>query len=125
MKEPDKFPELDDAIAAHARAVCGGDLKSAEAFAADAALAAHRAVFTAARADSPADFVELGRARIGFQYVSKMRFTLGERNLTALLRWRLEDDGKWRIAEIEDLSGKRSPWSDIPPPAARTENGNA
>ena len=126
MKKPDKFPEMDEAIAAHARAICAGDLKTAEAFAAPPALAAHRAVFTAARAGSPVDFVELGRARIGFQYVSKMRFTLGERNLTILIRWRREDDGKWRVAETEDLSGKRSPWSDIPPPGtARTEKANA
>jgi|YelNatPaOPRAMG01_1025707.scaffolds.fasta_scaffold15145_4 hypothetical protein len=125
MKEPDRFPELDEAIVAHARAVCRGDLRNAEAFAADAALAAYRAVFTGGQAASPADFAELGRARIGFQFVSKMRFTLGERNLTALLRWRREDDGKWRIADVEDLSGKRSPWSDIPPPATRTENNNA
>lgn len=125
MKEPDKFPELDQAIAVHARAICAGDLGSAEAFVASDALANHREVF-AARGSSPADFTELGRARIGFQYMSKMRFTFGERRLPMLVRWRRERDGKWRIAEIEDLSAKRSPWSDIRPrAAARMENGNA
>jgi hypothetical protein len=126
MKEPEKVPELDDAIASHARAICAGDLKRAEAFAAPAVLAAHRAVFTPPCTGSPADFIELGRARIGFQYVSKVRFTLGERQLPMLIRWRRAENGKWQIAEAEDLSGKRSPWSDIPPlGAGRTENRSA
>ncbi len=126
MKEPEKFPELDDAIAAHARAVCASDFEAAEAFATSGVLTAHRRVFSAERIGSSADFIELGRARIGFQFVSKIRFTSGKRMLLMLIRWRREEDAKWRIAEIEDLSGKRSPWSDIPPIGApRPENRDA
>lgn len=116
MKEPDKVPELDEAIVLHARAVAAGESEAAEKYVTSAAMESHRALFQGvSSADASNSFEELGRARIGFQYVSKMRFTLGDRKLPVLIRWKHDEDGAWRIAETEDLSVKRSPWSDIQP----------
>ncbi len=55
--------------------------------------------------------------------MSKIRFLTDGAPLLMVNRWR-EENGAWRIAESEDLSGKRSPWSDIEVPAAlRSANG--
>ena len=47
-----------------------------------------------------------------------------------LYRWRKETDGNWLIVGVEDTTGKRSSWSDVPDLAAavaqaRAGNGNA
>ncbi len=117
MKEADKVPALDEAIVLHARAVTADESEAAEKYVTPLAMESHRALFrSVSGADASTNsFEELGRARIGFQYVSKMRFTLGDRKVPVLIRWKHEEDGAWRIAETEDLSGKRSPWSDIQP----------
>ena len=59
-----------------------------------------------------------------------LRFTNGDAMRRVLHRWRKEAEGKWAIVSVEDTTGKRSSWSDIPDLAAaiaqvRAENGNA
>ena len=78
----------------------------------------------------PAKVETLALAKVGFQYISKLRFTNGAAMRRVLYRWRKEADGKWVIVSVEDTTGKRSSWSDIPDLAAavaqaRAGNGNA
>ena len=82
------------------------------------------------RIAQPRNVETLALAKVGFQYISKLRFTNGSAMRRVLYRWRKEADGKWVIVSVEDTTGKRSSWSDIPDLAAavaqaRAENGNA
>ncbi len=129
MKGRLETPELDQAIDAHARAIVAGNLDAAGAFVSPGAREAHRELAAQFIGGGALEGFELpGRAKIGFQYMSRVRFLRGAQTLLALIRWRLED-GRWMIASVEDMSNKRSAWSDIEPPppyagsAARTENG--
>jgi hypothetical protein len=120
-------PGLDERIAAHGAALTAGDDRSAESFVSPSALEEYGAVMRGAGAHRPFERGEpLALARIGAQYVSKIRLHGHNATVTLLVRWRQETDGgRWVIAATEDLSGKRSPWSDIPHYAAqRTENRN-
>ena len=121
MKGHAEFPELDKAIDDHARAMVAGDLASAEAFLSDDARQSHRQFASKIAKGSVKGFIALGRSRIGFQHMSKVRFLTEGDPLLILNRWR-EETGAWRIASIEDLSGKRSPWSDIETPSALKRN---
>ena len=121
MKGHAEFPELDKAIGDHARAMVAGDIASAEAFLSDDARASHSQFVSKITKGSIKEFIALGRSRIGFQHMSKVRFLTGREPLLILNRWR-EENGAWRIASTEDLSGKRSPWSDIETPAALKRN---
>jgi hypothetical protein len=127
MKGHAEFPELDHAIDAHARAIVAGDLSAARAFlsssAESSAKEAHDAFVSKIARDSIKEFVKLGRARIGMQHMSKIRFLTGDEPLLMVNRWR-EENGAWHIAESEDLSGKRSAWSDIEIPAALRRGAN-
>jgi hypothetical protein len=53
-------------------------------------------------------FELIARARLGFQYIAKVRLHGANGDLTLQCRWR-EEQGAWRIAEIADV-GSRSPW---------------
>jgi hypothetical protein len=124
MKGHAEFPELDSAIDAHAHAIAAGDLQGARGF-----LSGHSELhdkFAAKiKAGDIKEIVKLGRARIGMQHMSKIRFLTDGEPLLMVNRWR-EENGAWRIADSEDLSGKRSPWSDIEvPKALRSANGVA
>ncbi len=122
MKSLTQTPELDRAIEAHGRALENGS-SLAEFIAADAR-ERYRAVMDPVLDDgSLAGFHPIGKARIGFHYISKVRFTRAGRFVTLLNRWR-DEGGSWRIVEVTDLSGRRSGWSDDAPPP-RTENGHA
>jgi len=133
MKKLDDITDLRDAIATHAEALAANDSATAEKFVLPQAIELHRqAAAEIARIPHPRTLEKLALAKIGFQYISKLRFTRG--NETAmrrvLYRWRKEADGKWLIVGVEDTTGKRSSWSDIPDLAAavaqaRAENGNA
>jgi hypothetical protein len=102
--------ELLAAVEAYSKALVAGDERTSEAFVAPAALAAHRAALIRSAAIRPFDqAVTLARARIGFQYIVKIRFTSPRGHLELQNRWREESDGRWRIVEVEDL-GLRSPW---------------
>ena len=133
MKKLDDITDLRDAIATHAAALAAGDRTMAEKFVLPQAIETHRQAATEiARIPQPAKVETLALAKVGFQYISKLRFTNGNENAMrrVLYRWRKEGDGKWVIVSVEDTTGKRSSWSDIPDLAAavaqaRAENGNA
>ncbi|HLX05590.1 MAG TPA: hypothetical protein VKR28_08645 [Candidatus Binatus sp.] len=131
MVHLDNIDDLRDAIATHADAVAAGDSASAEKFVQQQALETHRqAAAEIARIAKPLKVETLALAKIGFQYISKIRFSNGTAMRRVLYRWRKEADGKWTIVSVEDTTGKRSSWSDIPDLAAavaqaRAENGNA
>jgi hypothetical protein len=131
MKKLDDITDLRDAIATHAAALAAGDSAAAEKFVLPNAIETHRQAATEiARIPQPARVETLALAKVGFQYISKLRFTNGNAMRRVLYRWRKEGDGKWVIVSVEDTTGKRSSWSDIPDLAAavaqaRAENGNA
>jgi hypothetical protein len=131
MVHMDDITDLREAIAAHAAALAAGDSTAAEKFVIANAIETHRQ--TAAeisRIPKPAKVEKLALAKVGFQYISKLRFTNGNAMRRVLYRWRKEADGKWVIVSVEDTTGKRSSWSDVPTLAAAIEqtragNGNA
>ena len=124
MKGHAKFPELEKAIDAHAQAIAAGDLHAAKAFLSGENQAHDEFVSKIARS-SVKEIVKLGRARIGMQHMSKIRFLTDREPLLMVNRWR-DENGAWLIADSEDLSGKRSPWSDIEiPTALRSANSTA
>ena len=131
MKKLDDITDLRDAIATHAAALAGFDSTTAEKFVLPQAIETHRqAAAEIARIARPAKVESLALAKVGFQYISKLRFTNGDAMRRVLYRWRKKGDGKWVIVSVEDTTGKRSSWSDIPDLAAavaqaRAENGNA
>jgi len=131
MIHQDKITELREAIATHATALAAGESAAAEAFVLPGALEAYRqAAAEIARIPQPVKVEALALAKVGFQYISKLRFTGAGAMRRVLYRWRKEADGKWLIVAVEDTTGKRSPWSDIPDLAAaaaqaRAGNGNA
>jgi hypothetical protein len=131
MIHPDKIGELREAIASHAAALAACDRARAEAFVLARALDAHReAAAEIARIAAPIKVETLALAKVGFQYISKLRFTGGGAMRRVLYRWRKEADGKWLIVAVEDTTNKRSPWSDVPDLAAavaqaRAGSGNA
>ena len=131
MKKLDDITDLREAIATHAAALAAGDSAKAEAFVLPDAIETHRqAAAEIARIAQPRKVETLALAKIGFQYISKLRFTNGHAMRRVLYRWRKEAEVKWVIVSVEDTTGKRSSWSDIPDLAAaiaqvRAENGNA
>jgi hypothetical protein len=131
MKKLDDITDLREAIATHAAALASGDSATAEAFVLPVAIETYRqAAAEIARIAQPPKVETLALAKIGFQYISKLRFTNGTAMRRVLYRWRKEADGKWVIVSVEDTTGKRSSWSDIPDLAAAIEqaragNGNA
>jgi hypothetical protein len=131
MKKLDDITDLRDAIATHAAALAAGDSTAAEKYVLPQAIETHQqAAAEIARIPRPAKVETLALAKVGFQYISKLRFTNGDAMRRVLYRWRKEADGKWVIVSVEDTTGKRSSWSDVPDLAAavaqaRAENGNA
>jgi hypothetical protein len=131
MVHVDKIDDLREAIATHVAALAAGDSAKAEAFALPQAIETYRdAAAEIARIPQPVKVETLALARVGFQYISKLRFTNGDATRRVLYRWRKEADGRWLIVSVEDTTGKRSSWSDIPDLAAATAqaragNGNA
>jgi hypothetical protein len=131
MKKLDDTSELRVAIAAHSKAIAAGDVVSAETFAHPVAIDAYREVGAEiARLVGPLTVEDLALAKIGAQYISKLRIVGVGGYRRVLYRWRRESDGKWVIAGVEDTSNKRSPWSDVPTLAAaaahaRLGTGNA
>jgi len=123
MKGHAEFPELDTAIDAHARAIASGDLAAAKTFL-SGAVQSHNDFVSKIAKGSIKEIIKLGRARIGAQHMSKIRFLTAGEPLLIMNRWR-EENGTWRIADSEDLSGKRSPWSDIEVPAALRSGANS
>ena len=131
MKKVDDTSELRGAIAAHAEAIAAGETEAAEKFVHPGAIDAYREVAAEiGRLAGPLTVEDLALAKIGAQYISKLRIVGAVKYRRVLYRWRKEADGKWVIAGVEDTTNKRSPWSDVPTLAAaaaqaRLENGNA
>ncbi|MDO8432439.1 MAG: hypothetical protein Q7S58_08535 [Candidatus Binatus sp.] len=131
--EQERFPELHGAIAAFREAIARRDTSVAEKFVAAAAstLEAYRqAAAEIAKLPDPIAVEALGLARIGGHFISKLKIESGARTLKFLYRWRREPDGRWLIVAVEDISNKRSSWSDVPDlktaaAQVRAENGNA
>jgi hypothetical protein len=115
MALKDKVPGLGDAIAAHTRALEAGNVAAAERHVADRAREAHRTIMSELkRKGALAQCRELALAKIGMQFMSKLRFEGGAESATLLNRWTQDEDGAWRIVACEDISAMRSPWSKIP-----------
>jgi hypothetical protein len=115
--------ELDESVARHASAFSIGDDRAAERFVVNVAREAHRVAFARSSAlATPWEFDVLARARLGLQYVVKVRFHRDGCEMLLQNRWRMEPDGTWRIVEVEDL-GLRSPWTK--PEKTQTVTGNA
>ncbi len=131
MKHPDDTTELRATIAAHAKAIAAGETGAAEKYAHRNAIEAYRQVAAEiARLPKPLEVETLALAKIGAQYISKLRIVSTKGHRRVLYRWRKEADGRWLIAGVEDTTNKRSPWSDVPELAAaavqvRSENGDA
>ena len=124
MKGHAEFPELEQRIEQHASAIVNADLSAAKAFLSKENQP-HDEFVSKIRKGTIRSYLKVGRARIGAQHMSKIRFLTDGEPLLMVNRWRNEN-GAWRIADSEDLSGKRSPWSDIEVPAAlRSANGTA
>ncbi len=103
-------PELEAAVAANAAAMAAGDDRGAAKFVSAGAEGANGEVMKGAASKRPFGGYEvIARARLGFQYLVKVRLNGSAGDLTMQTRWHREDGGEWRIAEIEDL-GLRSPW---------------
>ena len=131
MKRVDDTSELRAAILAHANAIAAGESAVAEKFAHRDAIDVYREVAAEiARLSGPLTVEDLALAKIGAQYISKLRIVGAGGYRRVLYRWRKEAEGKWVIAGVEDTTNKRSPWSDVPTLAAaaaqaRLGNGNA
>jgi hypothetical protein len=131
MKQVDDTTKLREAIAAHATALGAGEAAAAEKFAHPSVIDAYRgAAADIARLSRPLMVEDLALAKIGAQYISKLRIVGVGGYRRVLYRWRKEVDGRWVIAGVEDTTNKRSPWSDVPTLAAaaaqaRLGNGNA
>ena len=101
-------PELEIAIAAYTAALAAGDHGGATALVdgrADAAVIARVASI------GPAGRVDvIARARLGHQYLVKLRLTgAAGTTMTLQSRWHKANGGAWRLIEVED-AGLQSPW---------------
>jgi hypothetical protein len=130
MKAQEQITELHEAIAAHASALAEAPALAEKLVLAAAMEAWRKAAAEIARMARPVAVKPLGLAKIGAQYISKVGIESAAGRRVVLYRWRREADGRWLVAGVEDISGKRSPWSDVPDLATaaaerRARNGNA
>jgi hypothetical protein len=103
--------ELRDAVTSHARAVIEGDDAGAEDWVEGPALESYRGAVTQGMEIRPlTSFDIIAHARLGFQFIVKVRFH-GANNLNMPLqvRWRRQNGTAWRIVEAENLNA-HSPW---------------
>lgn len=101
-----------------------GDAAAGSKIVATEAIASHREAFARAAEKQPWEGYELiARARLGFQYIAKIRFHSSSGDLTLQCRWREAADGAWHIAEIADI-GLRSPWLKPEPGEGVTRKAN-
>jgi hypothetical protein len=120
------FPAaLGQAMATYADAIIRGDTEAGLLWVGPSALETHREAFERAQRMQPFDgFEVIARARLGFQYIMKVRFHGAEHEMTLQCRWREENGGGWRVAELDDV-GLRSPWlkPESETPRTRTADG--
>jgi hypothetical protein len=131
MKAQAKVPELTEAIAAHARAVLAGDNDAAESHVTPTALEAYRLAMNEAGRLGPFDrHAAPGLARLGTQYISKVRFSGARGSALMQIRWARDGEGRWLIAEAEYFPPGRTPWTGVgrprpaawPAPAPKSDN---
>ncbi len=122
-----RMPELGEGIAAHARAVVAREEQAAERFVIAPVLDAYRAAMYEAARCGPFDRYEApGLARLGEQFISKVRFIGPRGGALMQIRWKRNADGHWRIAEAEYFPPGRSPWTGVGrPKLMRQENPDA
>jgi hypothetical protein len=134
MKPQAKVPELVETIAAHARAVLAGDIGAAESCVTPAALEAYRMAMNEAMRLGPFDHhAAPGLARLGTQYIAKVRFAGARGSALMQIRWTRDGEGRWLIAEAEYFPPGRTPWTGVgrPRPGAwpalspKVESGDA
>src|ERR1700676_4505666 len=129
MKKVDDTTELRAAISAHARALAAGEIAAAEKFAHRDVIDGYREVAAEiARLAGSLNVEDLALAKIGAQYISKLRIVGVGGYRRVLYRWRKEVDGRGVIAGVADITNKRSPRSDVPTlaaAAAQARAGNA
>jgi hypothetical protein len=114
MRPQAKVPELTEAIAAYARAVRAGDTGAAESYVAPAALEAYRLAIDEAMRLAPFDrHVAPGLARLGTQYISKVRFAGARGSALMQIRWARGGDSRWLIAEAEYFPPGRTSWTGV------------
>ena len=121
MKPQAKAPELVEAIETHARAVVAGNSSAAESHVAPAALEAYRLAIEEAMRLAPFEsHAAPGLARLGTQYISKVRWSGAHGSALMQIRWMRGGDGHWLIAEAEYFPPGRTPWTRVgrPRPAA-------
>jgi hypothetical protein len=102
-------PEAEAAIAAHAAAMVAGDDRGAAKFGGALTPASTTALERAAAMRPFSGYVVIARARLGFQYLVKLRLTAAAGELDLQMRWHRIESGDWQIVEIDDL-GSQSPW---------------
>lgn len=121
------FPDdLMQAITAYAEAIVRGDLEAGSRLVTDTPKAqeSHSATFRQAARQGPwRGFELIARARLGYQYIAKVRFKGNGSDLILQCRWR-QEDRFWRIAEIAEI-GSRSPWLKPDAPKASVESTDA
>jgi hypothetical protein len=111
---------------AHADAVVARDDSAAERFVTAAALDGYRLAMEAAARCGPFDgYTAPGLARLGTQYIAKVRFTGPRGGALMQIRWTREADGEWRIAEAEYFPPGHSPWTGVRWPKPATATGKA
>jgi hypothetical protein len=112
-------PELEESVMAHAAAMVAGDEGRAAKFVDDVAkvkssliteMVESGAIRESAKLSGKFTSYEvIARARLGFQYLVKLRLHGDDADLNLQNRWHQTNGGDWRIAEIEDI-GSQSPW---------------
>ena len=121
MRPQNKAPELTETIAAHARAVLARDTGAAERYVTPAALETYRLAMNEAMRLGPFDrHATPALARLGIQYISKVRFAGARGSALMQIRWKRAGEGHWLIAEAEYFPPGRTPWTGVrrPRPAA-------
>ena len=109
-------PAMRAAVAEFAAAMTAGDEAAAAAWMSAAARDALAAAFARTAQIRPwTTYAVIAEARLGFQYIVKIRFAGAAGGATMQCRWACAHDdaaekaGAWRIVELDDL-GVHSPW---------------
>src|ERR1700691_2373389 len=104
------------AVAEFAAAMTASDEAGAAAWTSAAARDALTAAFARTAQIRPwTKYTVIAQARLGFQYIVKVRFEGAAGGASMQCRWACTDDdaaektGAWRIVELDDL-GVHSPW---------------
>jgi hypothetical protein len=103
--------DLRDAIASHAQSLIKGDSADAEKWVEGPGLEGYRAAVAPTAEMQPLEsFDVIAHARLGFQFIVKVRFHAGNNfKLPLQVRWRTQNGTAWRIIEVENLNS-HSPW---------------